>query len=116
MAAFGSMQTMIRRSKSEALERRKRNDEYRIGALPLLRQISDEELAQLTDKMMQELERRVEAKAGRKEDVPPLLLVYLNFPHDQRADKRIEETVERLRKAYDSKFQEIQVTTDRKLF
>jgi hypothetical protein len=101
---------------TEALERRKRNDEYRIGALPLLRQISDEELAQLTDKMMQELERRVEAKAGRKDDVPPLLLVYLNFPHDQRADKRIEETVERLRKAYDSKFQEIQVTTDRKLF
>jgi hypothetical protein len=100
---------------TEALERRKRNDEYRTGSIPLLRHISDAELVQLTDKMLQELEQRVEAKA-RKYDVPPLLLVYLNFPHDQRAEKRIEETLKRLRKAHAGKFQEIHVLTDRKLF
>jgi hypothetical protein len=101
---------------TEALEPGKRNDEYRTGAIPLLKQISDDELDQLTDKMMQVLERRVEAKAERKYDEPPLLLVYLNFFHDQRADKRIEEAVERLRKAHAGKFQEIHVLTDRKLF
>jgi hypothetical protein len=101
---------------TEALEAGKRNDEYRTGAIPLLKQISDDELDRLTDRMMQVLERRVEAKAEKKYDDPPLLLVYLNFFHDQRADKRIEETVRRLRKSYSGKFQEIQVITDRKLF
>jgi hypothetical protein len=101
---------------TEALERGKRNDEYRIGSIPLLRQISDAELAQLADKMLQELGRRVEKKARKKYDVLPLLLVYLNFPHDRRAEKRIEETIERLRKDYAGRFQEIQVITDRRLF
>ena len=82
---------------TEALENRKRNDQYRTGSIPLLRYISDAELVQLTEKMMQTLEQRVEAKA-KKYDVPPLLLVYLNFPHDQRAEKQIEETLMRLRK------------------
>jgi hypothetical protein len=100
---------------TEALEPGKRNDEYRTGAIPLLRQISDADLAQFTDQMLQELERRVEAKA-RKYDDPPLLLVYLNFPHDKRAEQQIEKTVGRLRKQYAGKFQDIQVLTDRELY
>jgi hypothetical protein len=100
---------------TEALERRKRNDEYRTGSIPLLKYISDADLAQLTDKMLKELEQRVQAKAGKYE-IPPLLLVYLNFPHDQRAYKQIEETLNRLRKKHAGKFKEIHVLTDRKLF
>jgi hypothetical protein len=100
---------------TEALENRKRNDEYRTGSIPLLRYMSDAERVELTEKMMQKLEQSVEAKAT-KYDVPPLLLVYLNFPHDQRAEKQIEETLERLRKKHAGKFKEIHVLTDRKLF
>jgi hypothetical protein len=100
---------------TEALEDRKRTEDYRDGAISLLSHISDDGQGQLTDQMLQELERRVAAKVG-KYDAPPLLLVYLNFRHDQRADKKIEETLQRLRKKHAGEFKEIHVVTDRKFF
>lgn len=98
-----------------ALENRKPHDEFRTGSLPLLTHFSDTEADQLAEQMVRKLEASVEAKA-KKYDTPPRLLVYLNFPHNERAEKPIEDTVNQLRNKHASDFRGIHVLTDRRMF
>ncbi len=93
---------------------RRRGDEYRRGASALSTFVPNDRVDARAEAIVLELQKAVEAKAG-KYGFKPNLLMYLNYPHDKRAEPRILAAIADMRSKYVDQFRGIFVVTDRKL-
>jgi hypothetical protein len=93
---------------------RRRGDEYRRGGSALSTFVPNDRVDARAEAIVLELQKAVEAKAG-KYQFKPNLLIYLNYPHDERAEPRLLAAIADMRSKYVDQFRGIFVVTDRKL-
>jgi hypothetical protein len=91
---------------------RKRGDEYQKLGVQAGTFVPDDQVAARTETMLKALKDGIAAKAV-KYDFKPRLLVYLNFPHDRRAEPEIRETIVELQNTFSGQLSGIHVVTDR---
>jgi hypothetical protein len=101
---------------TEAIEPgRKRGDEYKANPAGKPDNVSQEELEARIRSLEPELERVIQAKVGKYE-TPPKLLVYLNIVDHGRAEKKIEEAIARKMAKYAASFNGVHVIWKSKLY
>jgi hypothetical protein len=101
---------------TEAIEPgRKRGDEYKATPGGKPDNVTQEQLEARIRSLEPELERVIQAKAGKYE-TPPKLLVYLNIVDHGRAEKKIEEAIARQKTKHAASFNGIHVIWKSKLY
>jgi hypothetical protein len=101
---------------TEAIEPgRKRGDEYKANGAGGRDDVTREQLEERIRKLEPELERVIQLKAG-KYDQLPVLLVYLNIVDHGRAQKQVEQAIARQKAKYADKFDGIHVIWKSELY
>jgi hypothetical protein len=92
---------------------RKRGDEYRRGRAAASVFVPHSQLALRAESVASQLEKAIDAKAG-KYPFKPHLLIYLNFAYGP-AEPQVRAAIARMRTKYAGRFREIHVVTDTKV-
>lgn len=95
-------------------EGRRRGDEYRRGGAATSVFVPSDQNDVRTGAVVAQLQKAVEAKAG-KYDFKPYLLIYLNHSYDRKSEAQIQAAIAELRMKYADEFRGIFVVTDRTL-
>jgi hypothetical protein len=89
---------------------RRRGDEYKRGLVSASRFVPSDKIAEHVKSILLQLVKTIEAKVGRY-DFKPRLLIYLNFPYGP-AEALMKKAIAQIRETYADEFCEIHVLTD----
>jgi hypothetical protein len=91
---------------------RKRGDEYKQLGVQAATYVPESDVASRTEMIVAALENAVATKAEQY-DFAPLLIVYLNFPHDRRGETAIRKAIRSIQDRFADRLRNVHVVTDR---